>query len=119
MSSNATAESAFEVDCEEPASQAKPGDPKPPDKAEQRERAKHKTSLPPTEISRPAQGTEKSWLTLYRWSYRGSLQSARARDLTFTRLSLSRGNDKARADPRCSFWPPTPKRQGPASRPGT
>ena len=119
MSSNATAESTSEVDCEVPTSPAKPGDPKPPAIAELGERTWYKTSLPPTEISRLAQETEKSWQPRYRWSYLGSVPSARGLDLTSPRLSQPRGGDKARAEPGRSFWPPPLKRRGPASCPGT
>ena len=54
-SSNATEGSAFEGDRAGPVSPAKPGDPRAPAKAELGERSKHKTSQPPTEISRLAQ----------------------------------------------------------------
>ena len=87
-SSNAPAGRAFEDDCEEPTSPAKPGAPKAPAKAELGERIKHEISPPPTEISLPTPGQEKSWQPRYRWSYRGSWQSARERDLTSC-LSLS------------------------------
>ena len=76
-------------------------------------------SPPPTEISRLAQERERSWRPRYRWSYQGSLLSARERDLTCPHLSRSRGSDKAREGPGRFVWPPPPKKQGPASRPGT
>ena len=104
-------QSAFEDDCAELAPPEKPGATKAPAKAERGEQTKH-------EISLPEQGQEKSWRPQYRWSYRGSLQSARVQDLT-SRLSLSRESDKARADPESSFWPRPPMRRGPASHPGT
>ena len=60
-SSNVTAGSAFEDDSKEPTSPAKPGAPRAPAKAEQGERTKHEISPPPTEISLPVPGQEKSW----------------------------------------------------------
>ena len=63
--------------------------------------------------------TERSWRPRYRWSYQGSSLSARERGLTCPRLSLSRGSDKAREGLGRAVWPPPPKRQGPAGRPGT
>ena len=115
--SNATAESTFEDDCAELASPSKPGAPKAPAKAERGAQTKQEISPPPTEISLPVQGQEKSWRRRYRWSYRGNLHSARVRELT-SHLSLSRGSDKARVDPERSFWPQPPRRPEPTSRPG-
>ena len=43
----------------------------------------------------------------------------RARDPISRRLSQSPKSDKATAVPRRVAWPQLPRRQGPASRPGT
>ena len=118
-SSNATAGSACKDDCEEPTSPAMPGAPKAPATAERGDATMQEIAPPPTEISSPAPGQKKSWQPRYRWSYRGSLQSARERDLTSPRYSLPPGSDKARADPGRSFWPQPPRRRGPVSCPGT
>ena len=93
-SAHATAGSTFEDDCEEPTSPATLGAPKAPAIAEGGGCDKARIVPPPTEISPPAPGQEKSWQPWYRWSYRGSLQSARGRDLTSIRLSLPQGVTK-------------------------
>ena len=92
-----TLQSASEGDREEPAVRAKPGDRGSPAKAKPRERPWHKSSPLPSGISRLTPEMEKPCRPRYQWSCRDTSQSARARDLTFSRLSQSRGCDKARA----------------------
>ena len=101
------------------APNAKPGDRGSPAKAEPGERPWHKSSPLPSGISQLAPETEKPCRPQYRWSYRGTSQSARTQDLTSSRLSQSRGCDKARARTGRPAWLPAPKRQESTIHPDT
>ena len=108
-SSNATAKSACEDDCAEPASPAKLGAQKHLSKLSGGRRYSKKISPPPTEIFLSARA-RKSWRPRIRWSHRGRAQSSRGQNLTSPCLSQSQGSDKARADPERPFWPQPPRR---------
>ena len=115
--SDATVKCASEGVREGPAARAKPGDQGSPAKAELGEHPWYKSSPLPSGISSLAPETERPSQPRYRWSCRDTSQSVRARDLTSSRLSQSRGCDKVRGATGLTAWLPTPRRRESTSRP--